>query len=327
MGRFGGLFKKSEKGKPEENPYAQQSQPTNTQPPLQQQYGQDQSSPSIQSSEYPRPSQPSHYRQEPAHSQYAQYNASQFNDNQSISGVSQSSGLPSGPRPGGGYPNRVGTFSTVSADKSPPPEYSPHSSSQYSPYPGKDSPSTAATTPQTSANPSPAVGGGRFPKEKFGAAGGVGRTRFEPAQTTIENGPRLASQQQSQGGYGSLEGSAGLGLVEGYGGSIKQPHYAGPEQGQLRNPQADYGESSQAMTEEEEIQWKKQQIAEENFGAVQAGSRALLGVQRLNQRTAEATNQVFDQGDMMHRAHKQSKAAGMKLQLLHILAELTWCLF
>ncbi|KAK4145444.1 P-loop containing nucleoside triphosphate hydrolase protein [Dichotomopilus funicola] len=304
MGRFGGLFKKSEKGKPEENPYAQQSQPTN---------GQNQSSPSIQSSEYPGPSQASHYRQEPSHSQYAQYNTAQFNDNQSISSVSQSSGLPSGPRPNGGYQNRVGTFSTVSADKSPPPQYSPHSSSQYSPYPGKDLPSTAATTPQTSADPSLAVGGGGFPKEKFGATGGVGRARFEPAETTFENGSRLASQQQSQGGYGSLGGSAGLGLSEGYGGSTKQPQYAGPGQDQLQDPQAEYGESSQAMTEEEDIQWKKQQIAQENAGAVQAGARALMGVQRFVQQTYEVTEQGFRQGEMMHQAHKNSKAAGVEL--------------
>ncbi|KAH6619702.1 hypothetical protein B0J18DRAFT_434802 [Chaetomium sp. MPI-SDFR-AT-0129] len=300
MGRFGGLFKKSEKGKPEVNPYAQQSQPADTQSSAPQQYGQN------QPSEYPGPSQASHYRQEPSHSQYTQYNAAQFNDNQS---VPQSSGLPSGPRPGAGYPNRVGTFSTVSADKSPPPQYSPHSSSQYSPYPGKDSPSTAATTPQTSAHPSPAVGGGGFPKEKFGATGGVGRARFEPAQTTVENGPRSPSQQQNQGGYGSLGGEDGLGLSNGYERPPKQAPVSRPGESQYGDSYGDSHEMTEQEREDADVNDMKMLI-EQGLEDTNVITRRVAGmVHQGNDKLAAIQAQVQQDGERLGFAQRQMEAA------------------
>ncbi|KAK4252254.1 P-loop containing nucleoside triphosphate hydrolase protein [Corynascus novoguineensis] len=107
MGRFGSLFKKSEKEKPEANPYAQQ----------------------------PSASQSSQY------DQYAQHNAAQYNSNQSLPqpSLGAPSGLPSGPRPGG-LPSRVAPG--YGNEQSPPPAYSSGPAHpRGSPYSNTSSPS------------------------------------------------------------------------------------------------------------------------------------------------------------------------------------------
>jgi hypothetical protein len=277
MGRFGALFKKSEKEKPESNPYAQQ--PPAAQSPAQ-------SSPP------------------PQYDQYTQYNNSQYNENQYASQrpQGQPSGLPSGPRPGG-LPGRVAPGPAFGNDK-PPPQYSPQPG-QYSPY-GGGSPSlgSAAGTPVLPSNTSsPSMGTG-FPREKYGASDGVGKNRFETAPSPYGNS--TGAPPQRQGGYGNLGDTGSGGLFDNYNGPAKQA--AGPVSGQAGapyDPSGQYGES-QLMTEEEreeaEVNDIKARIEQEQMQTNEVGRRNYARMVEANERMRAMNTQLLQNSETLERA-------------------------
>ena len=281
MGRFGSLFKKSEKEKSESNPYAQQ-------PPAAQ-------SPAQSSAQFSPP---------PQYDQYTQYNNSQYNENQygSQRPQGQPSGLPTGPRPGG-LPSRVAPGPGFGNDKPPPPQYSPQPS-QYSAYNG-GSPSlgSAAGTPVLSNTSSPSMGTG-YPREKYGASDGVGKSRFEPAPSPYGNS--AAPSPRQQGGYGNLGDTGGGGLFDNYNGPSKQA--AGPVPGQTDtsyDPSMPYGES-QVMTAEEreqaEVDNLKAQIEAEQMATNEVGRRNYARMVEANERLRAMNTQLLENSETLNRA-------------------------
>lgn len=286
MGRFGALFKRSEKEKPESNPYAQQ--PPAAQSPAQ-------SSPP------------------PQYDQYTQYNNSQYNENQYASQrpQGQPSGLPSGPRPGG-LPGRVAPGPAFGNDKSPPPQYSPQPG-QYSPY-GGGSPSlgSAAGTPVLPSNTSsPSMGTG-FPREKYGASDGVGKNRFEPAPSPYGNS--TAPPPQRQGGYGNLGDTGGGGLFDNY----KPPSNGSfsPVPGQTegsygsQDPYMDRSQMTEEEREEADVQIQKDQINDLRRQDKAASYRILQMTEQSVAMSANNLQTTRDQGDRLAEAHKNLQKSG-----------------
>ncbi|KAL2166816.1 hypothetical protein VTG60DRAFT_2133 [Thermothelomyces hinnuleus] len=276
MGRFGSLFKKSEKEKSESNPYAQQPPTAQSSPP-------------------------------PQYDQYTQYNSAQYNDNQSISPapVGAPSGLPSGPRPGG-LPSRVA--SGYGNGQSPPP--------QYSPDPAQPSPSGSQRSPYGGGSPylngsSTSMGPG-FSKEKYGAQDGVGKSRFEPATSPYASS--ATPPLQSPGGYGNLGASSSGDLFANYKRPSQQatspsgqPPYGTPGQD---------GESqmmSEEDREEAEIQEKKAQIIQTIKDTRDAAARSEAKVNDALARALAMTQQTFEQGERLRNAEKNATAAGREI--------------
>ncbi len=277
MGKFGSLFKKSDDKQkpaspaPSSNPYASPSTDS---------YASSSTNP------YAQPSPPTQ------HQQYQQYNSAQHRDNQRASQSSygaasqssysapsygSSSGLPSGPRPGG-LPARVnqgaGTWSSGHDSYGPPPSYSAGADDSSATHSNRTSPSVVSssfsratgssqTTPTipsqggspafSSGAPSPAFGSKTatgYPSEKYGATDAIGRNRFDTAATS-----------QRPGGYGNLD-SAREELFSGY----NRNQQAGPNLAQSQSPQFEAGNFAdrEHMTEEEleaaEVDDKKQEI-------------------------------------------------------------------
>ncbi|KAL2178823.1 uncharacterized protein P884DRAFT_328842 [Thermothelomyces heterothallicus CBS 202.75] len=272
MGRFGSLFKKSEKEKPESNPYAPQSPATQSSPPSQ-------------------------------YAPYTQYNAAQYNDNQSISSAPAGapSGLPSGPRPGG-FPSRVAPG--YGNDRSPPPQYSPDpsqpspSGSQRSPY-GGGSPYPNA--------PSPSMGTG-FSKEKYGAQDGVGKSRFEPATSPYASSASPPSQ--SQGGYGNLDASSSGDLFANYNGYPKQPTSQVPGQNDASyDPAMEQGETREMTEEEKEealVNSTKAEILQTMHETNEVGMRAHAKAVEANERMRLMNEQLLRQTEMLNNAEKNT---------------------
>jgi hypothetical protein len=287
MGRFGSLFKKSEKEKPESNPYAQQ--------------------PAAQS---PAQSSPP-----PQYDQYTQYNNSQYNENQYASQrpQGQPSGLPTGPRPGG-LPSRVAPGPGFGNDKPPPPQYSPQPS-QYSAYNG-GSPSlgSAAGTPVLPSNTSsPSMGTG-FPREKYGASDGVGRNRFEPSPSPY--GGSTAAPAQRQGGYGNLGDAGGGGLFDNYTPPSKNSFGPGSAQADVLgvSEQAYVDPANMTAEEREDAEYKaiKAQADQERNGTESSADRSIQMAREARERSAAIMNTLVRQGDTLLHANEQLDHSGKK---------------
>ncbi|KAG7292504.1 hypothetical protein NEMBOFW57_002539 [Staphylotrichum longicolle] len=287
MGRMGGWFKKSDdKEKSASNPYAQQPSVTQQQPV-------GQTSPP------------------PLYDQYSQYNGNQYNANQNLPQSRQGppSGLPAGPRAGlpstfGQGPPRTGTWESNNTAPpeydeqpghgAPPPSYhrpSPTSSTGWSPAlsSSRASPSIGPNggSPALSSTTSPSLGTG-YPREKLGAADGVGKSRFDqPVASRYNNSPSLPSQRQ--GGYGGLD-TGREELFANYKGPSQST--TGPNLAQSTSPYSGDGgfNEEREMTEEErkdaEVAGLKAQIEAEQIGTEDSLDRSLQAV--------TAANSMFD---------------------------------
>ncbi|KAK3301004.1 uncharacterized protein B0H64DRAFT_382400 [Chaetomium fimeti] len=273
MGRFGALFKKSEKEKPESNPYAQQQQQPGAQSPAQ-------SSPP------------------PQYDQYTQYNNSQYNENQYASQrpQGQPSGLPAGPRPGG-LAGRVAPGQSFGNDKSPPPpQYSPQPS-QYSAY-GGGSPSlgSAAGTPVLPSNTSsPSIG-----------------TGFEPAPSPYGDSMGPPQQHQGgYGGLGDTSGGGLFDNYkppskESFSpvpGQTEAPYGS-------QEPYVDRSQMTEEEREEADVQVVKDQINDLRRQDKAASNRILMAVEQSVAMSANNLQTAQDQGDRLAGAHKNLTKSG-----------------
>ncbi|KAK4105328.1 hypothetical protein N658DRAFT_555843, partial [Parathielavia hyrcaniae] len=302
MGKFGELFKRSDKSKAE-NPYAQQPVSQSSPPP-----------------------------------QYGQYNQSQYNDNRQIP-QGPPSGLPTGPRPGGlagrvaPGPSRTDTWESNRTSHTAPPGYSeqPGTSSPPPAYLGSPAALSGGTGPALSSNmaspalpsnrTSPSVGNG-FSREKYGAQDGFGGNRFGSSSTSpYDRSDGLPSQRQ--GGYGGLDTESG-GLFANYKPPRQQvadsslgqadPFSGGP--GQYRDPQQ--------MTEEDELDWTKAEIVGTKVATNDVARRNISRLAAANEQFDAMNGQLVREWEMLKNAEKninnsdgQAKVGGVNIDDLN----------
>ncbi|KAK4128610.1 hypothetical protein N657DRAFT_639097 [Parathielavia appendiculata] len=302
MGKFGELFKKSDKSKAE-NPYAQQPVSQSSPPP-----------------------------------QYSQYNQSQFNDNRHIS-QGASSGLPAGPRPSGlpsrvaAGPPRTDTWESNKPSYTAPPVYSeqrgtssppPSYKGSPAPFSGGRSPALSPALSSNTASPalpsnrtSPSVGNA-FPREKYGARDGFGGNRFGSSSTSpYDRSPGLPSQRQ--GGYGGL-GTENGGLFDNY----KPPSQRFADQssdqvGPFSGAPGQYGDSQQ-MTEDEELEWTKAEIVGTKVATNEVARRNVSRLAAANEQFDAMNEQLVREWEMLKNAEKninnsdgQAKVGGVNI--------------
>ncbi len=292
MGRFGALFKKGDdKQAPTapatSNPYAQQ-------PPAA----------SATSNPYAQQQPVAQY---PSQS-YDQYNANQYDSNQRIAPGPRgpSSGLPSGPRPGG-LPSRVApgprTGDWGSNTSASPPYAAQPGDSPPPPYQGSPSLGSAGRSPALSSNQaSPSLGSG-YPKEKHGALDGIGSTRFGPgAPQPFGQSPAPPSQRQG-GGYGSLDTEREE--------SFSSSRYPSQRPAQAYGSNDSQQDFAAPMTEEDEADGVKRQI-EEQMMATNDLARSNLGRMRAGRQNLESmVQQLAVDSETFHNAEKNLDSTSM----------------
>ncbi|KAK4170208.1 hypothetical protein QBC43DRAFT_305590 [Cladorrhinum sp. PSN259] len=262
MGRFGSLFRKSDDKKSDEaneNPYAQQS------------------------------SGDSYSPQPPSASSFQSYNQQQHSQNQS--------GLPSGPRPGGGYGR---------TDLSAPPPYN-QGPSAYSPSDKKASPNV----------PSPGYG-----NDRFGAQSGYGANRYNNDAASVQN---HALPPQRQGGYGGLGGDDNP-LFSGYSQQPGRDASSVPPQEQFDELRDEYG-NRREMTEEEreeaQVQMNKGEIVDTLRDTVSSTKRSRQMLEDAQERMISMNKQLARDAEILNNAedrlddsYHQNKLASANLDNL-----------
>ncbi|KAL1841265.1 hypothetical protein VTJ49DRAFT_7267 [Mycothermus thermophilus] len=234
---------------------------------------------------------------------YTQFNNNQYNGNRF---ASQPSGLPSGPRPGG-LPSQV----APGPRPGPPPSYSSYDRS-------------------SSATSGPAMGTG-FPKDKYGAADGFGKNRFDTPDSNSSGGPRPSPRP---GGYGNLDPDDGRSaLFAGYNGAAKQtpgPRSdvpGGPGYGAMPGTQQTFVDKSQ-MTEEEREQYEYDEIKNEvnqvRNETEDSLDRSLARAREARERNAQMLESLNRQGEMLAHANQltvetevQAKRGDLNVKDLH----------
>jgi hypothetical protein len=164
------------------------------------------------------------------------------------------------------------------------------------------SPSLGGASPALSSNSG-------FPREKLGAQDGFGRNRFEPSNTSpYDRSAALPSQRQ--GGYGGLDPESG-GLFANY--QPPSQRTPGPSQVQAdpsSGASGQYGDS-QMMTEEEEVDWKKNQIVETTRDTRDVARRIKESSNVFLHGVYAVAQQTHDQGRVLTEAEKKTMSAGM----------------
>lgn len=333
---FGSLFKKSDDKQkpaspaPSSNPYA----------------GPSSAGPSSASNPYAAPSPNPYAQPSPPtqHQPYQQHNSAQFQDNQrasqsSYGAPSQSSygGLPSGPRPGGlparGSQGPGAWGSDRDSQGAPPPSYtsvagapstntSPSVAStvfsRRAPNSNQTSPSlySGAPSPAFGSNTSsPAIGTG-YPSEKYGAADGIGRNRFEtPAASRYDQ--YAPGPSQRPGGYGDLD-RAREELFSGY----NRNQQTGPSLAQSQSPHFQPGNfpDRQHMTEEElEVAQLNDKIGAEQLAYEDTLGRTLARAEEAEARVDQAHESLSRQEETLdkariHMAHTRKPQERVRFQ-------------
>ncbi|KAK3372477.1 hypothetical protein B0H63DRAFT_484972 [Podospora didyma] len=250
--------------------------------------------------------------QAPTSDAYLNQSAHQANHYAQVSPQPGRQGLPKGPRQG--LPNgpRLGASrqsSSISEDyNNPPPQYT------QSPNLSSGSPQLGSGSPQPSSGSSP---GGRYGKEKFGASGGYGASRYD-------NGPGSASASpvpQRPGGYGGLGDPEERLWGDRYNERVSPPGQQTPSydpavNGDAQPNRADgfdgdyggYGEQRE-LTEEEIIGQKKGEIVNELRATNDTVDRTLsMAYQALELQTA-SNQQLIEQDEVISSAHKSINKA------------------
>ncbi|KAJ4295964.1 hypothetical protein N0V88_004666 [Collariella sp. IMI 366227] len=236
----------------------------------------------------------------PSSSNYEPFNTQQYDGNRYRSQPSQ--GFSAGSHHGGLPGKGVAPSSHTST-----PQSNQKTSATLPPY-TEEPPAPHHAPPSYTSNSSTSTG---YPREKFGASGGIGHNRFDH-QAGSQHGQPGMYPPQRQGGYGGFDDGRGDLFANHHGPSKQAARPIDTRPGMPFDDSAQNAEM-QPMTEEEGVQQTKRQI-EQHLGEIKAASGRNRNLADEFRRGAFAvTQKTHEQGQTLYGVEQNAARIGTQV--------------